>query len=654
MQQIISTLRGYLEQVQDKTTPAVIFPIVAILYIILFFRYYRKISMPLAGTSEWIDQRMDNTKLTLITTRYPMKKEDVAPIIVITAAFSFLAFFRLGNTTAPQSFFRFSADTPTIVIELSDPQEIKTIMFYSGLGSGHYKLEFSEDGVTWREQKNPLTQNPDDTPTHAMDQSNSHLFKWRYAVLNDDNPVVNYIRLTASHVDMELGELALYGFNGALIQHYQIICPDAPQLFDEQGLIPERPTYMNSMYFDEIFHGRAGFEYLRNVYPYETTHPPLGKGIISASIFLFGMTPFGWRFIGAAFGTVMLTVLYILIKNMFGKTSVAVCGTLLLGFDCMRFTQTRIATIDTYGVFFILLAYFFMYRHITSDAGAPFRKSILPLALSGLAFGVGCASKWIVIYSGLGLAVLYVIRIFAVFKRYKEVEREDFGGYLARALSFAALFFIIIPAVIYCLSYIPYGVASGMTVKGGMLWDVKYYDIIWKNQVSMLNYHGLLTSQHPYSSMWWQWILDARPILYVNYYAGDLRSCFGAFGNPIVWWGGFIAMIVMAGRVAKRHDGKALFILIGYLSQLLPWLAISRTVFIYHYFASTLFLVLAISHMYNSIIERGRGRWKQAVYGYTSAAGVAFATLYPALSGIYVPRWYFTNIARWIPAAWPF
>ncbi len=34
---------------------------------------------------------------------------------------------------------------------------------------------------------------------------------------------------------------------------------------------------MNSSYFDEIYHARTALEHIENVYPYEITHPPLGK-----------------------------------------------------------------------------------------------------------------------------------------------------------------------------------------------------------------------------------------------------------------------------------------------------------------------------------------------------------------------------------------
>jgi len=412
-------------------------------------------------------------------------------------------------------------------------------------------------------------------------------------------------------------------------------------------------NHMNNMYFDEIYFVRTAVEHIESIIPYEISHPPLGKELIAASILFFGMSPFGWRLGGALLGVVILLIIYVFIKNMFGRTIIATCGTLLLGFDFMRFVQTRIATIDTFAVLFILLAFFFMYRHITTHPNAPFRKSVAPLALSGLFFGLSFATKWIGFYAGAGLLIIYTIRLFQLGFHYSHNKKHNFSGYLMKTLLCSLLFFVIIPAIIYYLTYIPYGTARGMALSRGMLWNPEFFRIVWNNQIVMYRYHSQLVAEHPFSSVWWQWIFNIRPILYVNGIQGDLRATFGSFGNPVVWWGGFIAIIMMAVRVFTHRDGKALFILFGYLSQLLPWVAVTRILFAYHYFPSTLFLVLALAHIFNTFIERLKKPGNMAAVGYTSASGLLFAIFYPSLSGMHMPNWYYSNILRWF-YTWPF
>jgi dolichyl-phosphate-mannose--protein O-mannosyl transferase len=523
-------------------------------------------------------------------------------------------------------------------------------MFYTGMYTGSYRLSYSEDGENWTEVPGP---EDDKTP---MEQTHADLFKWREATIGEGFEA-KYLRLEATRTPLELGELAVYGADG-FVEVRGIPGP----LRDERGKIPPRASYMNSMYFDEIYHGRAAFETIRGEYPYETVHPPLGKTIISFGVELFGMTPFGWRCMGTLFGVGMLAVLYVMLKNMFGRRFVAVCGTLLLAFDFMRFTQTRIATVDTYAVFFIMLSYLFMYRYISSPEGSSLWESLRPLAFSGLFFGIGAACKWIVIYAGAGLFVMFVIKLISDYTALSRVEEgwEPGGGgggaAVIKTLLFAALFFVVVPAIIYCLSYIPFGTAKGMTVRGGMLWDAEYYKMIWRVQVNTFTYHSknVLDATHPYSSWWYQWISDARPILYyLDTTPEGVKSSFAAFGNPLIWWGGFLGLCAMAYRIVKHKDARAFLIVLGYLSQLVPWLFVKRIVFAYHYFPSTVFLVLALAHMFDTLSERGGARGRRVSAAFTVSAGALFALFFPAISGLPASASYFSNVLRWFPS-WPF
>ena len=110
------------------------------------------------------------------------------------------------------------------------------------------------------------------------------------------------------------------------------------------------------------------------------------------------MTPFGWRFSGALFGVLLVPLLYILLKLMLGSTPAASCAALIYAADFMRFAQSRISTIDTYGVFFTLLMYLFFYFYYTQPWDAPLHRTLLPLGLSGLSFALGVASKWTCVF----------------------------------------------------------------------------------------------------------------------------------------------------------------------------------------------------------------------------------------------------------------
>lgn len=616
-------------------TVALLFPVLTAVGLLCFFAYYLHAMTPRTGTLEWIAraQAEKPRRFTFSAPLHPMEKKDALPLLLLTAVYAVTAFWSLGSTSAPQSFLQMESGG-CVTFAAQETFSLGRVEYYTGLWSGSYDLEFSADGVNWERVE--------------LAQEYSHLFYWREAELPESGLPARYFRLTAScSGQIELGELALFDQSGALVT--PLSDDSTAALFDEQDLVPDAPHWTNSAYFDEIYHARTALEHLRDIPPYEISHPPLGKLIISAGIALFGMTPFGWRFMGTLFGVLMVPLLYVFLKNLFGKTSVALCGAALFTFDFMHLTQTRIATIDTYGVFFILAMFFFLYRYLALPAGTPFRKCALPLFLSGLMFGLGAASKWIVIYGGAGLAVLYFLGLYWKCRDWPRTEDAPRRGpWAVKTILFSVLCFVVIPVVIYLAAYLPFAHAKGVTGLRGLL------ELVWDNQVFMLTYHAGVDAAHPYSSRWYQWLLDIRPILYymVNEDAAGYTTRFAAFNNPLVSWGGLAALIVTAVQAVRRRCGKGLFILVGFLAQFLPWVFISRITFAYHYFPSILFLCLALAYVMNDLVESGR-RWKPAVYGLTGGAAGLYALFYPALIGIRVPTWFMKTFIKWFPS-WPF
>jgi dolichyl-phosphate-mannose-protein mannosyltransferase len=567
---------------------------------------------------------------------FPLEKWDTIPILVLTLIYGIVAFWNLGDNQNPQTFHRFTKQSPSIIVDIGEIQQVSTIVHYTGnfhADSG-YTLETSADGTTWVKQ--------DD-----LRQDHAKTFHWFFNKFENGPVEMRYLKITAQRTPMELGELVLLDTQGNRISSDAFeMSRGAQLLFDEWELMPKKSTYLNSTYFDEIYHARTAYEHLQGMRAYENTHPPLGKVLISIGISLFGMTPFGWRFIGTLFGVLMVPIMYIFIKNLFGKRITAILGTLLFAFDFMHYVQTRIATIDTYGVFFTILMYYFMYRFISTDFRDKPTKQLIPLALCGISFGLGIASKWTAFYAATGLVVLYVIYIVLQGRgSYREGLIRPFLKRLAIIVVVSVVFFVAIPAVIYYLSYIPYAKGMGEPLS---------LSLVWENQVSMFKYHAGVDAEHSYASRWWMWIFNIRPILYyLEYPAEGFRVSFGAFLNPAVCWGGLGAIMALFWRqISRRGDGLVLFILIGYAAQLVPWMFISRITFAYHYFPSMVFLVLALSYTINGLIkEPPLGKY----YAY-SLCGVAialFVMFFPVLTGLTVPNWYGHMLLKWFPS-WPF
>ncbi|MCR5664908.1 MAG: glycosyltransferase family 39 protein [Oscillospiraceae bacterium] len=564
-------------------------------------------------------------------------------IAALTAVYALAAFLNLGSTRSPQSFR--TCDGDSVLLELEEPQRVTRAMVFVGIrpsGSNYYQngevtLEFSSDGELW-------------IPAASLEINHASLLKWQELDLAEAPTFpIRFVRLTGWD-EIELGELALRGADGT-----PLACRSTePTLCDEPETVPERPTFFNSSYFDEIYHARTAWEHLRNLHPYEITHPPLGKLILSLGILLFGMTPFGWRFMGTLAGVLMLPVMYWFTRRLFGGRKVPACCALLLATDFMHFTQTRIATIDSYAVLFILLMYGFMYGFLKDGR-------LRDLGLAGLFFGLGAACKWTCLYAGAGLGVLWLwywiaqrretrIPKNAPKKKREQLEeaRAALPGRFAKNVLFCLGFFVALPALIYYLSYFRYGTAWGYP-----LFSADYTRMVLDNQSYMLHYHAGTNQPHPYSSVWYQWLLDIRPILfYLDYYPAGMRTSFGSWLNPVLCWGGLIAVVLLGYYAIARRARQAAFLLAAYLFQLLPWLAVGRTLYEYHYFPSSVFLAPAIGYFLRFSIRSGP-KGERRAYWLCGLSAALFVLFFPALSGIPVNERIASALLKWFPS-WPF
>ncbi|MCR4882951.1 MAG: phospholipid carrier-dependent glycosyltransferase [Clostridiales bacterium] len=623
------------------------------------------------------------------------KRIDTFALAAVTIAYSFLAMWNLGSKVAPQHPWTSTSLDEYVVLDLGRPYEDFSFLYYCQVSYQNFTVATSEDGEVWSENY-----------PAQMDQG--ECFRWKYlmpshksggdTVFTGGNTYHavqklsgRYVRIKADQIGLRLCEVILREssivekkdgsqqvVSGSRIPYTVLMRENAntdsplysdPQaLCDEQNTLEGEPTWYTGTYFDEIYHARTAFEHLQGSNPYETTHPPLGKVIMSWFIALFGMTPFGWRFAGALAGILMLPVMYLLGKQLTKKTSMACAAAILLALDTMHYTQTRIATIDSFPVLFILCSYFFMLRFMQRDLTLSSFRSLLPdLALSGFFMGCAIASKWIGVYAGIGLAVLFFWTLARHLLLAKDSRlmldtspespyRDTLTLRSTRATHvcfnlclWCLLFFVLIPAAIYLFSYIPYFSYQKPQSLGA------YLKLVWKAQQGMLSYHSTprLGMDHPFYSPWYEWPIIYRPMYYAMAYyskAGTSFSIF-SFGNPAVWWTGIAGVLSTFFVFLKRHrylcenlpgsfhlnssswTVNPAFVLLSLLAQFLPWVLVPRGTYIYHYFASVPFLILAIVLSLNWLEERF-GRYGRAIrIIYLVLCLAFFIILFPYASG---------------------
>jgi len=274
-------------------------------------------------------------------------------------------------------------------------------------------------------------------------------------------------------------------------------------------------------------------------------------------------------------GAGVLAAFYVFAKNMFGKTRAAFCGTLLVGFT-LQLHYLLMPTLP--ATLFLLLSYFFMYRYVTTPKEKLFKSGVLPLLLSGLFFGLGAPLGGELILAWGGLFV-----IFGVSLPNNEIDSKH-DGYIAKSWLLFLLFLVILPAIILFGSFVMH---SG---------ELAAYDQTAQLIAVHTSYRVML-------------------------------------GNPVVWGGGFLAIIPIAVTALKFRDSRAMVILVGGSSALLMW-ANSE---LGNFHVPFIFPAAALTHMFDTFAGRGGRFMKLVPYGFVIFPGIVFAAYVLRMYGIHLP-----------------
>lgn len=636
-----------------------------------------------------------------------MHRADWIVMLSVTVVYAFVAFLHLGSMTAPQTDYRFTDENEQVVFDLGENREAFRMLYYGGIhyNDSDFTVETSLDGVTYN-------------TAYTCQMLEGSCFQWKYVQgysIGDMRDLSGrYVRLTADHIGLTLFEVLFRDLEGSVLPVARVedsLGADVSALIDEPGTLSGEPGWYNSMYFDEIYHARTAYELLHGLSVYEWTHPQLGKDVMALCVAIFGMTPFGWRFAGTLCGVLMLPGMYLLGKLLFKKRRYAVLSMALMALDCMHYTQTRIATIDSFVVLFIIWAVYFMLRWFYQDFfGQKLWRTLVPLALSGLFMGLAVASKWTGCYAGVGLAAVFFYGIGRRFAAVREAKRltldqaDSADGYARAAaqkgmirllltVASCLIFFIAVPLVIYYCAYIPhFAPEGGVTIQKIINLSVGTY---FQNGYmgGMLGYHSTpgLGMDHQFYTPWYEWPLSVRPMYYAadQYEPAGYAATILSFGNLSVWWVGALCMVIalyaylrhqawpaMAGgyRADKRYlfapkgerDERPALLLICFAAQYLPWMLVPRGTYLYHYFPSIPFIILSIcliAEYVSDFFVRGAERKERNVQradrvmlgmliGYIVIVGLMFIAFFPYASG-WTVRTEWLDWMNWLGEALP-
>lgn len=364
-----------------------------------------------------------------------------------------------------------------------------------------------------------------------------------------------------------------------------------------------RIDYPNKYIFDEVYHAYTAKEYLKGNkdawspwgksepgVAFEWLHPPIEKEIMTASMFILRTTDaWAWRLPGALLGIFSIFLVYKLTLLLFKNETTALISAFLFSIDGLVFVQSRIGMNDVYLVAFILISVIFFVQK--------------RYFFSALFMGVAMATKW----PGIFLSLVY----FPIL-----IYQRQFKSFL---------FFVIIPPIVYLLSYTPYFLI------GYKLSDfIELHRQIWWYQIN-------LKATHDYSSPWWSWPFNLYPVWYFVDYQKDKIANIFASGNPPLFWMGIPALVVTAWEAFRRKSLNLFLIVMGFLAFFAPWAFSPRIMFLYHYSPSVPFLTMALGYQLGS---RFHGKKKSTILLLLSIIVLGFILYYPFLTGVHIPKYF--------------
>lgn len=319
-------------------------------------------------------------------------------------------------------------------------------------------------------------------------------------------------------------------------------------------------------------------------------HPPLAKYLIAAGIELAGDEPLGWRLMATLAGAFTLAGMYVWALALFRDHPLALWVALVTLVNHLLYVQARIAMLDTFMAAFLvwaIAAFCMAWNEEISGTSAG-----LWLSVSGVMFGLAMASKWAAVPAWLfAVALVALVRLLQA--RQKEGPGGDFwySRRLWRSVGDPglALRLVLLPLAVYFACFLPMLAQPGehASLVG-----------IFQQQTAMAGKLASVKARHYYASQWYTWPLTLRPIWYSFKREGANGEWVRAvllMGNPLIMWGGLVALLLAAWEWL-RSGSRAAFLIVGwYCALYLSWALLPRKIsFYFYYYPAALTLGLAL------------------------------------------------------------
>lgn len=394
--------------------------------------------------------------------------------------------------------------------------------------------------------------------------------------------------------------------------------------------------------------------------PSFVVHPPLGKWIIGLGMWAFGPdNSFSWRISVALLSIAAVGLIMMVAKILFQTQIWALTAGFLFAIDGHAIVLGRTGLLDSILMFFLLLAFYFLLRHLqTRSFDLPTWRQPWLIAV-GATLGAATAVKW------SGLYFLAVFGLYVVFSQALENrKRTEFENWLAPSILQALISFILmVPVAVatYLASWTGWLVTSGGYDRDS---DANPFVALLKYHQDAYNFHVNLHTPHSYASNPLTWLFAIRPtsFFYEGLSAGQdgctsntgCSSAITALGNPLIWWPAAAAVFALVYLFITRKSRVGGLILLGIAAGYLPWLAfMNRTVFQFYAIAFLPWMILALVYVLRMYLHtRTTEELPRAIKIVGGYLGLAFAVslfFMPIWIGTWTPYWYW-HLHMWLPS----
>jgi dolichyl-phosphate-mannose-protein mannosyltransferase len=345
---------------------------------------------------------------------------------------------------------------------------------------------------------------------------------------------------------------------------------------------------------------------------------------------------------------------------------IAALGAAAVLLDNALLAASRFILLDTFLIGFGLAA---IACYLASRDGSP-RARLARLAMSASLAGCALSIKWT---GSSALAVVLTAWFVACVR-----SRVGFRRFLTEGLVVT-----VIPALVYCTSYaIHFSLLThsgpGNTfmsarfqaqLVGSPQYDPSVHMSYWSKMRDVhhaIRYGngGLENATHPAASPWYTWPIMKHPFALWEDAAppAGTKTMIILLGNPVVWWGGMVAVLLGAAMIALRrwrykgHIYPVVFLSGAVAINYVPFAAIHRLVYLYHYLFALVFVAALGSVMIG--VPAGWGGQPDAFWSFPtrrSRAGYIAAVVLLLVGFVYfLPFTYGWNLtlASWEARFW--